>query len=125
MWDPFTQANIVNIEMVQRRAVRYVQNNYSRGASASDMISKLGWRSLLQRRGDIRRFMLYKIVNGNVTIDFSSKLVLVNRVTRHSHPYSFILAYETKTFIEQNFLATENNQTVEHLAGGRGSSTLS
>lgn len=104
VWDPFTQANIDKIEMVQRRAARYVQNNYSRDASVSDMISKLGWRSLLQRRADNRLFMLYKIVNGIVAIDFSNKLVPVNRITRHSHPNSFILPSETKTFIQQSFL---------------------
>ena len=43
VWDPFTQANIDKIEMVQRRAACYVQNNYSRYASVNDMISKLGW----------------------------------------------------------------------------------
>ena len=42
VWDPFTQANIDKIEMVQRRAARYnVQNNYSRYASVNNMISKL------------------------------------------------------------------------------------
>ena len=74
---PFTLANIDKIEMVQGKAARYVQNNYSSDASASDMISKLGLRSLLCR-ADNRLFMLYKIVNGVVTIDFSNKLVPVN-----------------------------------------------
>ena len=99
----FTQANIDKIEMVQRRAARYVQNHYSRCASVSDMISKLGWRSLLQRQADKWLFMLYKIVNGIVAIDFSNKLVQVNRATRHSHSNSFIFPSETKTFIQQSF----------------------
>ena len=71
-WDPFSQANINKIEMVQGKAVRYVQNNCSRDASASDMISQLGWRSLLQRRADKRLFMFCKRVNGIVVIDFSN-----------------------------------------------------
>ena len=76
VWDPFTQANIDKIEMVQRRAARYnVQNNYSRYSSVNDMISKLGWCSLLQLRPDNRLFMFYKIVNSIVAIDFSNKLV--------------------------------------------------
>ena len=104
MWDPFTQANIDKIEMVQWRAARYVLNNYSRYASVNDMISKLGWPSLLQRRADNRLFMLSKTVNGVVAIDFSNKLVQVNRATRHSHSNSFILPSETKTFIQQSFL---------------------
>ena len=60
--------------MVQRRAVRYVQNNCSREASASDRISKLGGRSLLQRRADNRLFMFNKMANGIVGIDFSNKV---------------------------------------------------
>ena len=103
VWDPFTQANIDKIEMVQRRAARYVQNNYSRYASVNDMISKLGWR-ILQRRADNRLFMLYKIVNGIVATDFFNKLVHVNRATRHSHSNSFIISSETQTFIQQSFL---------------------
>ena len=106
VWDSFTQANIDKIEMVQSRAACYVQTNYSRYASVNDMISKLGWCSLLQCRADNRLFLLYKKVNGIVAIDFSNKLVQVNtyRATRHSHSNSFILPSETKTFIQQSFL---------------------
>ena len=74
VWGPFND----KIEMVQRRAARHVQNNYSRDASARDMISKRGWRGLLQRRADNRLFMLYRMVNGIVAIDFSNKLDQVN-----------------------------------------------
>ena len=110
VWDPFTQANIDKVEMVQRRATHYVQNNYSRYASVNDMISKLGWRSLLQRRADNRLFMIYKIVNGIVATDDSNKLVQVNRATRHNHSNFFILPSETKTFIQQSFLPSTIRQ---------------
>ena len=50
VWDPFNQANIDKIEMVQRKAACYVQNNYFRYASVNDIISKLGWCNLLQCR---------------------------------------------------------------------------
>ena len=104
VWDPFTKANIDKIEMVQRRAARFVHNNYRRDVSVSDMISKLGWRSLHQRRTDNRLIMLYKIVHGIVATDFSDKLVPVTRPSRHYHPNSFILPSETKTYIQQSFL---------------------
>ena len=42
------------IEMVQRRAARFVCNNYSREASVTAMLDELGWRSLKQRRTDQR-----------------------------------------------------------------------
>ena len=48
--------------------------------------------------------MLYKIVNGIVAMDFSNKLVPLNRVTSHSHLNYFILPSETKTFIQESFL---------------------
>ena len=76
-----------------------------------------GWRSLLQRRADNRLFMLYKIVNGIVTTDFSDELVRVNRVTRHSHPYSFYSSICNYDLYPAE-LPTENNQTMD-------SSTLS
>ena len=39
VWDPYTQANQDELEMVQRRAARFVFNNYSRDASVSEMIT--------------------------------------------------------------------------------------
>ena len=35
VWDPYTQENQHKIEMVQRRAARYVCNNYTRDASVT------------------------------------------------------------------------------------------
>jgi len=45
--------------MVQRRAARFLCNNYSREASVTAMLDELGWRSLKQRRTDQRLIMLY------------------------------------------------------------------
>ena len=42
------------IEMVQRRAARWVTNDYSPYSSVSNMLSNLGWRSLEKRRYDAR-----------------------------------------------------------------------
>ena len=49
--------------MVQRRAARYVCNNYNREASVTAMIKHLHWRSLQQRRTDIRLVMFYKTLH--------------------------------------------------------------
>ena len=46
VWAPHAQKNISTIEAVQRRAARYVTNNYSSYASVSEMLTHLQWTSL-------------------------------------------------------------------------------
>jgi hypothetical protein len=52
IWDPYTHDNIpvhVNkLEMVQRRAARYVQNNYHNTSSVTSMIDTLDWPTLAE-----------------------------------------------------------------------------
>jgi hypothetical protein len=43
IWDPYTHDNINKLEMVQRWAARYVQNNYHNTSSVTSMI----WHSRL------------------------------------------------------------------------------
>ena len=61
-----TICNIHQIETVQRRAARYVMNNFNSYASVSEMIATLGWPTLEQRRKTLRTIMMYKIVNNLV-----------------------------------------------------------
>ena len=42
IWSPCHQCNIHLVETVQRRAARYVMNNFSSYASVSEMITTLG-----------------------------------------------------------------------------------
>ena len=52
VWDPYTQSLTHKIEMVQRRAARFVAGDYqtkSKGCM-SDMLNKLDWESLQSRR---------------------------------------------------------------------------
>ena len=79
VWDPYTKDNQKKMEMVQRRAARYVFNDYSRESSVTAMIDELGWCSLEQRRADIRLILFYKIVYGLVAVDFSNQLTPVIR----------------------------------------------
>ena len=104
VWDPFTLGNQDKLEMVQRRAARFVANSYGQKASVTDMIQKLGWRSLLQRRADIRLAMFYKCLHGMVAVDLSQDLVQQSRPSRHSHPMSFHIPSETKLYLQKSFL---------------------
>ena len=69
VWDPHTHSAIQKIEMVQRRAARYVLRQYHNTSSISDMLEQLQWPTLAQRRYCLRLTMLYKINNSIVTID--------------------------------------------------------
>ena len=50
MWDPPTTKNIPAVEMVQRRAARFVTGEYRRTSSVSTLIKTLGWHPLAHRR---------------------------------------------------------------------------
>ena len=54
VWDPHTKDDIQKNESVQRRAARWVLGDYSPYSSVTDMIGKLGWRTLEQQRTDSR-----------------------------------------------------------------------
>ena len=47
VWSPYTKENKAKIEMVQRRAARWVSNDYSTYSSVTEMMSNLGWRSYM------------------------------------------------------------------------------
>ena len=68
VWDPHTKKRISKIEMVQRRAARWTLRNYDHQASVTEMINKLGWRTLEQRRADARLCLIYKIVYSLVAV---------------------------------------------------------
>ena len=104
VWDPFTQVNQNKIEMVQRRAARFVCNNYSREASVTAMVKELGWRSLKQRRADQRLVMLYKIVNNLVDVDLCNELIPLTRNSRNNHSRAFKIPFEKKSYLQHSFL---------------------
>ena len=60
VWDPHIQEDIQRIEMVQRRAARWVLSDYSPSSSVSDMLGRLGWRTLEQQRADSRLVLFCK-----------------------------------------------------------------
>ena len=69
VWDPYIQEDIQRIEMVQRRAARWVVlSDYSTYSSVSDMLGRLGWRTLEQRCVYSRLVLFYKIVHSLVAI---------------------------------------------------------
>lgn len=77
------------LEMVQRRAARFVKRDYPRFSSVTTMLQDLGWKTLAQRREDARLCLLYKIVHNQVEIARENYLIPISRPTRHHHSNSF------------------------------------
>ena len=89
VWDPHTKEDIKRIEGVQRRAARWFLGDYSPYTSVTDMIGKLGWRALEQRRSDSRLVLFYKIIYGYVAVPLPSYVISLSRASRTSHPLAY------------------------------------
>ena len=68
VWSPYHNKDIQHIEAVQRRAARFTVNCYSRYQSILNILQKLKWPTLEERRNELKLIMMYKIVHGHVHI---------------------------------------------------------
>ena len=59
VWDTYTNTNIKKLEMVQRRAARFVKGDYDRTSSVTAMIDELGWDTIQERRQQAKATMFY------------------------------------------------------------------
>jgi hypothetical protein len=66
--NPHNKDQSDKIEMVQRRAARYVTNRHHNTSSVGSMLQHLGWEKLSSRRKKLQLMMLFKISNGLVDI---------------------------------------------------------
>ena len=93
IWDP--RKGVENngshkLEMVQRRAARWVLSRHHPLASVSDMLKELGWTCLENRRRISRLVLFFKIVHGLVAVDKENNLKRPLRKTRHVKEHSFL-----------------------------------
>jgi hypothetical protein len=91
VWDPHITSDIQKIEMVQRRAARFVTRNYSKiPGSMTDILHQLQWPTLEQRRIESRLTVMFKIQHELIAIpipDYVKKQPLSH--TRQYHPSKF------------------------------------
>ena len=74
VWSPHLAKDIKLLERIQHRAARFVCRNYDWNNSVTDMLKNLKWDTLEQRRIDNSLFMLFKIVNKDISIDINEHL---------------------------------------------------
>jgi hypothetical protein len=71
VWDPCRQKHVNKLEMVQRRAARFVANKPHRRhdtTSVTDLVHQLKWQPLQQRRTNSRVTMMYRITQNMVDV---------------------------------------------------------
>ena len=68
VWDPHLRKDIHQLEMVQRRAARFIKHDYSYDSSVSQMLKDLDLSSLENRRKMNKLTLLYKIRNNLLCI---------------------------------------------------------
>ena len=102
VWDPYTKRNIYKIEMVQRRAARFVCGRYHNTSSVSEMLQDLEWPSLQQRREMLRLVLFYKIHHNLVIFDTSPYITPALRATRNTHHQGYQIPTSTTEYHRYN-----------------------
>jgi len=70
VWDPYYNSQIQQLEKVQRRAARWIFNDYSRFSSVSAMLTELSWPSLQTRRKISTLQILHRILSTSLLSPF-------------------------------------------------------
>ena len=84
-WNPHQKTDVQKIEMVQRRAARFVQNRYHNTSSVTEMLEQLEWQTLEERRKIASLSIMYKMMNDKLNIDVTGKLKPQERPSRNSN----------------------------------------
>ena len=106
VWDPYSSVQRQRLEMVHRRAARFCCNDYRRYSSVTDMMTKLGWETLEQRRKKIRLTMMFKITRGLVGVDSTTYLMPAHdQRTRGSNTQKFQRTYTRLNVHKQSFFS--------------------
>ena len=105
VWDPYTKKDIDKIEGIQRRAARFVMNDYSRRSSVTEMMRQLKWTPLAERRRTQRLTFFYKIIHDLVAVPADSLHIQRNqRNQRHAHSKSVKVISCTTDIYKNSFV---------------------
>ena len=96
--------DIQKLEQVQRRAARFVTNNYAKApGTVTDIINQLNWESLERRRQTSRLSLFYKIHYGLVDITASQYMTPYQRNSRHFHHLAYQIPHSSTDYIKYSF----------------------
>ena len=105
VWDPHYHNATMQLEKVQRRAARWVLNDYDRYSSVTAMLHQLSWQSLKSRRRISRLQTLFKIIHFDYPLSIPSYFLPMERSTRLYHPRRYILPNSNTVLYQQSFFS--------------------
>ena len=114
IWDPYLISDIKKVEQVQRRAARFVCNDYRQTSSVSSMLENLKWQPLEHRRRSARIVLLYKILTEKIAInhkDYTEFNTLETRAGRSNK----LKVYSPQTEISRNSFFPRTIKDWNHL----------
>ena len=103
VWDPYTKQQTTMLEMVQRRAARWVTGRFHNTSSVGEMLEELHWRPLAHRRENSRLCLMYKIVHGLVNIPIG-KYFFLQRNGVHLQPIVSRTQYHQYSFFPRTIV---------------------
>ena len=103
VWDPSTQMLRQRLEMVQRRYVRFIFNDFKNSSSVSDMLHKLHLPTLEERRAQYKAIMMHRIVNSAVDIPKPNYLIPVTRSSLRGHDQKFHVPFARTQAFQTSF----------------------
>ena len=90
VWDPHIKEDIHKLEMVQRRAARFVYNNYYTTDSVTNMLSSLHWPTLESRRKFLKLILMFKILKDHIHIPTNNFQPVSTHTRGYQHHYTHI-----------------------------------
>ena len=119
-WDPHQQYLINSIEMVQRRAARWVKQEYSMTTSVTAILNNLEWNILSKRRQFSRLTIFFKFLHQDPPVTRIPQHFLPTTLTHytwHNHHLHYIPPSTSTTVSSQDNYWLDNiieSDTLQH-----------
>ena len=104
VWDPHHEALKLELERVQKRAARFITNNFNYNpGSMSSIINTLKWKSLSERRMSSSLILFYKGLKGQARIPLENLEIRANR-GRSQREMTFEIPYARTDVYKYSFI---------------------
>ena len=110
VWDPYHVGDISELEKVQRRAARWVLNDYGRFSSVSLMLDQLKWPTLQIRWKLSRLHILHKIHYQQLSLQIPQYYLPKTRPTRQYHHLHYTLPTSSTTAYQNSYFSRTINE---------------
>ena len=106
MWEPHTKSLINKLEAVQCRAARFCLNDFRSNSPGciTNMIKKLEWESLADRRQIRKLVIFHKAVHGHLSIPLGNLMQSTTRSSQHTNSRAFTTLTANEDCHKHSFL---------------------